>query len=165
MGACAQIGLAKRIVYSGTLPRPPQPAASLDPTSAAYRAQADLVLAYSANLTDVDKLQVRNSNIPYLLAQPAHAAALLACSCNRVGMPPPAATLAGIHPITCSARHWHRVVVMCKPVSLLLQSTGGACHWRVSSKCAPVMSCASTLVHLQLCAALCVAYFYKAYVQ
>ena len=85
MGVWAQIGLAKRIVYSGTLPRPPQPAASLDPTSAAYRAQADLVLAYSANLTDVYKLQVQKPNIPYLLAQPAHAPVLLACSCHGRG--------------------------------------------------------------------------------
>ena len=54
----AQIGLAKRIVYSGTIPKQPAPAASLDPTSAAYRAQADQVLAYSANLTQVYKLQV-----------------------------------------------------------------------------------------------------------
>ena len=30
-GCLAQIGLAKRIVYTGTLPRPPQPAASPGP--------------------------------------------------------------------------------------------------------------------------------------
>ena len=55
----AQIGLAKRIVYSGDLPSQPPPVNSDDPTSAAYRAQVDQVLELSANLTQVTKLQVR----------------------------------------------------------------------------------------------------------
>ena len=56
-----QIGHATRITYKGNLtaafPVPP-PSASLDPTSAAYKAQVDQVLALSAGLTEVQKLQV-----------------------------------------------------------------------------------------------------------
>lgn len=58
--ASAQIGHAKRLTYKGDLSAVysvPPPADSLDPKSAAYKAQTDLVVALSANLTEVQKLQ------------------------------------------------------------------------------------------------------------
>ena len=57
-GGRAQIGRAKHLSFSGTLPHPPPPAASLAPGSATYKAQVDDVLDVQAKLTDVQKMQV-----------------------------------------------------------------------------------------------------------
>ena len=60
--ATAQIGNAQRLFYKGDVLSVydlPPPLSSIDPTSAAYRAQVDEVLALSANLTEVQKLQAR----------------------------------------------------------------------------------------------------------
>lgn len=57
-----QIGNAKRVSYKGNISAAydiPPPIASMDASSSAYKEQVDDVLAYSAGLTDVQKLQVR----------------------------------------------------------------------------------------------------------
>lgn len=62
----AQAGLAKRLTYKGNLTEVydlPPPIASMDPASAAYKAQADEVLSVSANLTDSNKMQARPPSI------------------------------------------------------------------------------------------------------